>query len=93
MFKEFENWFSTNEFSSKGLTINTVKPPRSEKTGMYVDLVSNRLYARATLWESGELDVEAIDAGTERTLIYNNYVVQNKEQLFSILREFVEKLM
>jgi hypothetical protein len=92
MLKEFENWFRTKKLNPKNLTLNIVKPPKSENTSIYADFVSKKLYARATAWESGELELEAIDAETEKTLIYDYYVIQNDEHLLALLNDFIEKL-
>jgi hypothetical protein len=51
------------------------------KKARYIDLDTDKLVARATLWETGELELEALDINTETRAIQKSVVTTEVWQL------------
>ncbi|CAH0540923.1 immunity protein TriTu family protein [Vibrio marisflavi] len=52
-----------------------------EKKARFIDLDTDKVISRATLWESGELELEALDIDTEKRVIQKSTVVQSVSEL------------
>lgn len=94
MLKEFENWFLTNQtLSKKELTVKMFKPSKTENTGVYADIMTDKIYARAIIWESQELQLEAIDTISEEIVIFDYHNVKNKLELETLLQNFIARII
>lgn len=96
MLNEFENWFKTNapRFSSRNYQVTIRRPsPDTDKNCAYADIESENCLARATVWESGEFQKEAVDPATGENLLYEYKVFRKPDELYASLETFVERLI
>ena len=66
-----EEWkiSKTNIFESEGYKSTITKVLGDSKKARYIDLDTEKLVSRATLWETGELELEALDFQSEKQVI------------------------
>jgi hypothetical protein len=78
-----ENWITskTKIFESEGFKVSISEVFGDSKKSRYIDLDTEKLIARATLWESGELELEALDFKTEKQVIQSSTVVDETIEL------------
>jgi hypothetical protein len=95
MFKEFENWFVLEEqfMKNKALSVELFKPAKTENTGIYADIFNEKIYARATLWESNEFQLEAINSISEEIVIFEYHRLENDQQLKLLLQGFINRII
>ena len=95
MLKEFENWFAANTsaLQAKGFVVKVVKSDQStDKPGIRADVDTRNCVAQITLWDSGEIESDAIDMATEQT-IFNRYaIIHTREELNEALKDFFAQL-
>ncbi len=89
-----ENWASDNssELGKKGITIDFVRCGPSEKPAAYVDIDSARTLARITAWSSGELQMEALEAGSGKQLIVEAHTAKNSQEMSNLLTKFIVRI-
>jgi hypothetical protein len=89
-----EDWVLNNRSSleKRGITIDFVRCRTSEKPAVYVDVDTERTLARVTLWSSGELQMEALEAGSGEQLIVEAYNAENSEVMIDLVKNFVSRL-
>ncbi len=94
MFLELEKWFleKRDYFLDRNITVSVTRPRRTDNTCMYVDLEAEKIFARITLWELGDFQLEAMEAGSAKLLIFEAYKIDEKEQLFSLMENFLSKI-
>jgi hypothetical protein len=94
MFKKFENWFAEKrqERRELGITVLCTRGKRSENTAIYADLESSKTIARATLWESGEFQIEAVEAGSGAPVIWETFMIEDEEHMSALLEQFVKRI-
>ena len=78
--------------NERGLKADLVRGQPTEKTGRYIDFDSETHIARAIIWESGELELEALEVDSGRQVIVEHLNVNDTETLFPILNRFVERI-
>lgn len=94
MFEEFEKWFLSKELlKKKELTVTIIKPSGTENSCNYADIFTDKVYARASIWESNEFQLEAIDSKTEKIIIFEYYQITNQQQLYELLGNFIDKIV
>src|ERR1051326_9591406 len=96
MLNEFENWFQASEprLRARNCLVTITRPASStDNNSVYADLENENYLARATVWESGEYQQEAIDPETGESLSYEYKVLHKPEELNASLENFVEALM
>jgi len=66
-----EEWkiSKTKIFESEGYKVTITKVLGDSKKARYIDLDTEKLVSRATLWETGELELEALDFQSEKQVI------------------------
>jgi hypothetical protein len=66
-----EEWkiSKTKIFESEGYKVTITKVLGDSKKARYIDLDTEKLVSRATLWETGELEFEALDFQSEKQVI------------------------
>jgi hypothetical protein len=95
MLDEFENWFSRHQSSleEKGLSVHVVRPDFDvDKKSAYVDIDTNDVVARVTVWDSGEYEQEAIEIKTEETKLAEYHICKSPGELVALLEEFLKNL-
>jgi len=77
-----EDWKNskTKIFVSEGFEVTITGVLGDSKKARYIDLNTEKLVSRATLWETGELEIEALDIQSEKQVI----------QLFAVTPEVWE---
>ena len=68
-------------FTCEGYEVSITGELGDSKKARYIDLDTEKLVARATLWESGELELEAINIQTEERIMHKSCVVTEVWQL------------
>ena len=95
MLNEFENWFAANALAlqSQGFVVKVIRPDlKTDNMSIRAEVDTPNSIAGVTLWESGEIESEALDVATEQTR-FNRYAIIHKvEELNETLRTFVEEL-
>ena len=71
----------TKIFTCEGYRANITGEFGDSKKSRYIDIDTDKLVARATLWESGELELEAIDIKSEENVIQKSVVTPELWQL------------
>jgi len=61
-------------FTSEGYSVAISGVLGDRKPVRYIDVDTDNLVARATLWESGELELEALDIRSQESVIQNSTV-------------------
>lgn len=92
---KFEEWLRFNEpqLKDKNIRIEITRPEvSSNKESAYVDIDTDSLIARVTLWDTGECDMEIIDPETDETTLYRHVIFQSTEGMSSGLKTFFEQL-
>lgn len=66
-----EDWMASKRkiFDCEGYKVAITGVLGESKKSRYIDLDTDKLVARATLWDTGELELEAIDFQTEAQVI------------------------
>jgi len=88
------DWLDQHQslLNERGLKVVIVYGQPTDKTGRYIDLDSKTHAARAIIWESGELDLEALEVDSDRHVIVEHHIATDSETLFPILNRFVERI-
>ncbi|MAM89516.1 MAG: hypothetical protein CME36_19625 [unclassified Hahellaceae] len=68
-------------FDSEGYKVSISEEQGDSKKARYIDLGSDKLVARATLWETGELELEALDAQSGEQVLQKSVVAPKIWQL------------
>ncbi|MEJ7615853.1 MAG: hypothetical protein WKF30_02505 [Pyrinomonadaceae bacterium] len=95
MLDKFEEWLRLNELRlrDRNVRIDLIRPEvSSDKKGAYVDIDTDLLMARVTLWDTGECDTEIIDNKADETILYEHVIVPSPRELPSILDSFFKRL-
>ena len=95
MLDEFENWFSTHQsyLKEKGFSVRIARSDFDvDKKGAYADIETEDVVARATVWDSGEYEQEAIEIKTEETKLAEYHICKSPNDLAIFLEEFLNKL-
>ena len=89
-----EEWASNNRSSleKKGITIDFVRSRPSEKPAAYIDIDTASTLARVTAWNSGELQLEAIEAGSGKQLTVETHKAENTQVMIDLISSFVSHL-
>lgn len=64
-------------FNAENYEVSISNVLGDSKKARYIDLDTDKLVARATLWETGELELNAIDIATGKTAIHKSTIVVN----------------
>jgi hypothetical protein len=83
MLREFENWFKTvqQEIENLGYKIEKTNSSTVDDECVYVDLDSETLIARITLWNLNECSLQIIEVNSE-ALIFHQYSEINSSTEF-----------
>ena len=96
MLTEFENWFKANatRLSARNCAVTLARPVLNTNTNCaYADIETENYLARATVWESGEFQKEAIDPDTGENMLYEYKALHKPEELYDSLEAFIESLL
>ena len=76
LFNHLEVWkkSKTKIFNSEGYEVSITEVLGDTKKARYIELDADKLVARATLWETGELELEALDIQSEERVIQKSVV-------------------
>lgn len=89
-----ENWALVNasNLQERGLTIDFVRDRVTDKPSSYLDIDTAQTLARIIVWSSGELHLEALEAGSGKQLIVEVHTAGNSEELIDLIEAFVSRL-
>jgi hypothetical protein len=89
-----ETWLTTNEtyFRSKNIISLITGVLGDSNKARYIELDGNGLLTRATIWETGDLVIEAIDIESTVTIILTHLEVRNLPQLHNQLNWWRNKI-
>ncbi len=93
MLDEFEKWFLSQKLKERGIEVGITKGAKTDNSAIYADLFTDKFFGRATLWESNEFNLEAIDAHSEASIINEYYTIASKDELYTLLKNFVSRLL
>lgn len=68
-------------FSSENYAVTISDTSDYSKESRFLDIESPKIIARATVWSSGELDVEAVDRNDGTDIIRRTFSVESSTQL------------
>ena len=90
IFEQFEQWSSEKSkfLEKEGILITFVQCPPTENSAAYIDIQSEKVFARATLWESMDMSFEAIEANSAKSLIFETQKTKDMQEVFSLLDHF-----
>jgi hypothetical protein len=88
-------WFLENRelMLQKGIRPSYTLARRSENGSARIDFETEKTLSRATLWTSGEFQIESIDAGTSQPILWEAYKVKNKKELANLLDGFLDGIV
>lgn len=94
IFEQLEQWLSENRarFSKRGISVVFVQCQPTDNTAANIDIDTDAMIARATLWESMHMDFEAIVAGSAEQLIAETHQVKDMQEAFRLLEGFFARL-
>src|SRR5678815_4514683 len=95
MLNEFENWFAANAaaLQSKGFVVQVIRPhQKTDKMSIRADVDTPNSVAGVTLWDSGEIETEALDLPTGQTRFSRYSIIQDAEELNETLITFFAEL-
>lgn len=83
LLNHLEVWKESKQkiFTCEGYDASITGELGDSKKARYIDLDADKLVARATLWETGELELEALDIKTEERVIQKSCVTPEIWQL------------
>lgn len=89
-----QHWKDENvrRFTAEGLSVSISPILGDEKQARYVEVDSHVLLSRATLWEDGSLELEAIEVQSERTVLQASRVVATPADLSVSLDGWVSEI-
>ena len=92
MLREFKKWVDdrAEEFQQTGFRKAFHKP--TSKTGAYLDKDSEKYVARITLWESLELQFEAMDVISGEQAIWEYNQVRDSDEVLTLNSAFIARL-
>lgn len=96
MLAEFETWFKTNatRLHARNCEVTLTRPAsETDNNCVYADIDTKNYLARATIWESGEFQIEAINPDTLESVLYEYKVFHKPEELYDSLEAFIEFLL
>lgn len=65
---------------------------QTDKPGGYIDITSDRYFARVTVWETGECDLELMDKETGEENSYESCVCRSVLELRVKLNNFAKRV-
>lgn len=95
MLNEFENWFAANAsaLQSKGSVVKVIRPGlKTDNMSIRAEVDTPNSIAVVTLWESGEIESEALDEATVQTRFNRYAIIHNVEELDETLKRFFAEL-
>lgn len=95
MLNEFENWFAANTsaLQSKGFVIKVIRPDlKTDNMSIRAEVDTPNCVAGVNLWESGEIESEALDVATEQTRFNRYAIIHDVEELNETLITFFAEL-
>lgn len=83
LLNHLEVWMNSKGkiFSCEGYEVSVSAEFGESKKSRYIDLDTDKLVARATLWESGELELEAMNTQTENRVLHKSSITPEIWQL------------
>jgi hypothetical protein len=95
MLNEFENWFAANAsaLQSKGFVIKVIRPhQKTDKMSIRAEVDTPNSIAVVWLWDSGEIESEALDEATGQ-MRFNRYaIIHGAEEMNETLKRFFTEL-
>ena len=93
--KEFEQWLAKNSarLEKKGFSTEFIYGQPSLNPGAYIDINSEKITARATLWESMSFDLDAIVSGDGTNLISEIHEIKDIQEAFILLEDFLNRVI
>ena len=94
IFEHLEQWLSENRthFQTEGISVALTRCQPTDNTAAYFDIDTETVMARATVWQSKEIDFEAIQTATARKFISEIYQAKDIMELFLLLDDFFVRL-
>ena len=96
MLTEFENWFNANatRLRARNCAVTLARPAsKTDNNCAYAEIETENYLARATIWESGEFQREAIDPDTGESALYEYKILHQADELYDSLEAFIESLL
>jgi hypothetical protein len=77
MLNYLPNWIDSNKkiLSSDNFDIEVSPVLGDEKKARYIELSNNKIFARVTIWETGEAEFDAIDCETSKDVLDKSMVI------------------
>ena len=76
---------SKARFQRNGIDYELTYHPPTENSSMSIDLETSNQIGRTTVWESGECDFEALDAGSRKQLVFRHYQLTDEQEFHQCL--------
>ena len=94
MFEQLEQLAADmrTKFGTEGLSIAYVKCKPTSNPAAYFDIDTDKVIARATVWESLDVDLEAIEVASQRNVIAESHQVANTDELLALLSEYFVRI-
>ena len=94
LLSHIESWKKAKSriFACEGYIVEVSEVTGTSKKSRYISIETDKLVARATLWESGELELEAIDIATSERVIYKYEVTPNVLRLDDELNGWLSEI-
>ncbi len=94
MLEYLASWASSKSkiFSGESFIVELSEKLGEEVKAQYIEIEGNGLLARVTLWETGNLVLEAIDIDSEQHVISEIYDLRNHAELDDKLNWWLSKI-
>lgn len=79
-------------FAAERFVVSITPTLGNEKKARYVEIDGNGLLGRATLWEDGSLELEALDKESEQTTIQASHVIATAAELGDCLNWWLSEI-
>jgi len=89
-------WLASNKdlLSRRNLTVKDCHetPADAEKPAIVIDIDSADKMGRMTLWSTGECDVETLVIDSGETVLWQNLLCKNEQDVNTVFRRLIEQL-
>lgn len=90
----FEVWKESKSdiFDTKNYNASITEVESKSKKSCYIDVDTSKIIARATIWETGELELEALAIDSEETVILKSALASEIWELDDLLNWWLDKI-
>jgi hypothetical protein len=89
MIEQFREWFLKSQNSTGEVMLSFVN---SGKGSAYLDVETDFKFARITLWDNGDCDMEILDGDSGKQEFWENYVFSDWIIAQLAIEAFIERL-